>query len=217
MNILRYTLLSDGSSDDALLPILSWLLSLHKVTCPLRPQWADLRRLSPPPKTFRLRIQRSLDLYPCDLLFVHRDAEREPYATRRREIQAALEEAARTSALPPAVCVIPVRMLEAWLLFDERALRRAAGNPNGKRPLELPPLSRLELLPDPKRNLYELLREASGQAGRRRARLSVRDCAKQVPRSIEDFFPLRGLPAFRELEAQIEETVSRQGWTGGEE
>lgn len=33
MNEIRYTLLSDGSSDKALLPILTWLLRLHGVEC----------------------------------------------------------------------------------------------------------------------------------------------------------------------------------------
>ena len=47
------------------------------------------------------------------------------------------------------VLVIPVRMTEAWLLIDELALRRAAGNPNGRNPLDLPALKDLEALPEP--------------------------------------------------------------------
>jgi predicted ATPase len=68
-------------------------------------------------------------------LFVHRDAERELLEKRVAEIHSVVSEAAQTKLVPPVVCVIPVRMQEAWFLFDESALRRAAGNPNGKQPL----------------------------------------------------------------------------------
>lgn len=42
MNDLRYTLVSDGSSDASLLPILNWLLVENGVTLPIRSAWADL-------------------------------------------------------------------------------------------------------------------------------------------------------------------------------
>ena len=90
MRELRYTLVSDGSSDRALLPILSWLLIEHRVLCPIQAEWADLGRLRNPPKTLASRIEWSLDLYPCDMLFVHRDAEiraeRRSYQQRKAEI-----------------------------------------------------------------------------------------------------------------------------------
>jgi hypothetical protein len=41
------------------------------------------------------------------------------------------------------------------------ALRRAAGNPAGRSPLSLPPLSKIEAIPDPKETLHELLRVAT--------------------------------------------------------
>ena len=136
MKELRYTLVSDGSSDRALLPILSWLLDAHGVHYPIQADWADLRRLPDPPKNLASRIEKSLELYPCDLLFVHRDAENCTLARRKAEISEILT--AMSLARPPAVCVVPVRMLEAWLLFDEAALRRASGNPNGRTPPATP-------------------------------------------------------------------------------
>jgi hypothetical protein len=159
---LRYTLLSDGSSDRALLPILSWLLVEQGVRLSIQPAWADLRRLPRPPRPLADRVRTSLDLYPCDLLFVHRDAEGEGYAARKREIQEAL------SGTAPAVCVVPVRMTEAWLLLDEAAIRRAAGNPSGQEELQIPPPADLEALPDPKSLLHGLLREASRSSSRLR-------------------------------------------------
>lgn len=81
MTELRYTLLSDGSSDEVLLPILTWLLRTNGVQCAIQPAWADLRRLRQPPSKLSGRIKTSIDLFPCDLLFVHRDTESAPHTT----------------------------------------------------------------------------------------------------------------------------------------
>ncbi|MEQ9550984.1 MAG: hypothetical protein RIM23_15410 [Coleofasciculus sp. G3-WIS-01] len=125
MKELRYTLLSDGSSDKALLPILTWLLRLHGVECAIQSQWADFRRLPQQPLNHSERIKFSFNLYPCDLLFVHRDAEKEPREKRVAEIQKSVE-GIRESVSVPIICVVPVRMTEAWLLFDKAAIRKAA-------------------------------------------------------------------------------------------
>lgn len=94
MNSLRFRLLSDGSSDRALLPLLTWVLIENGVTCAIQPQWADLRRVRLPERTLTARIEMSVYPFPCDMLFIHRDAETQPWQRRRDEIQAAL------SALP---------------------------------------------------------------------------------------------------------------------
>ena len=99
-------------------------------------------------------------------------------------------------------------MLEAWLLADEAALRRAAGNPNGAIPLSLPRLDALEHIPDPKALLNDLIKEASGLSGRRRKRLHLPALASRVADLTDDFSPLRALPAFPALEAEIERWAS---------
>jgi len=211
MTELSYTLLSDGSSDRALIPILTWVLRQHEVNIAIQPQWADLRRLPAPPRSLSSRIRLSLNLFPCDLLFIHRDAEREPYNIRVEEIQRAVDEVASLASVP-AICVVPVRMQEAWLLFNEIALRVAAGNPNGQNPLHLPPINTLEQLPDPKSILYELLREASGLYGRRRRKFAVRTSARRVSELITDFTPLRVLSAFNALETEVQNVIETQDW-----
>lgn len=212
MKELRYTLISDGVSDRALLPILTWLLQEHCAEYAIQAEWADLRRLPRPPRGLANRIKVALELYDCDLLFVHRDAERDPHAVRVGEIRRALAEVAHCLSLPPAVCVIPVRMQEAWLLFDEFALRQAAGNPHGRQELKLPSLSKVESLADPKKVLHDLLRSASGRTGRRLAQLGVSTCAQRVPQFIKDFSPLRRLPAFNELERELVQTAEANHW-----
>src|ERR1700694_3171165 len=116
MSELAFTVVSDGSSDTMLLPVLTWLLAQHLVH-PFRAQWADLRKLRDPPRRLDERVRVAVDLYPCDLLFIHRDAEREDRQVRVDEIQRSV------TRLDPMVTrwvpVVPVRMQEAWFLFHE--------------------------------------------------------------------------------------------------
>jgi hypothetical protein len=165
---LYFTLLSEGSSDRALLPVLSWSLRQHSSRVFQR-QWADLRRLPRPPRTLEEKVRISLDLYPCNLLFVHRDGDRVGRPHRVEEIKRSLRNAPNQ---PAAVCVVPVRTLEAWFLCDEKAIRMAAGKPAGKAPLSLPPRERIEKIADPKKTLREALEQAAELTGRRRRRSS---------------------------------------------
>jgi hypothetical protein len=212
MKELRYTLITDGPSDEVLLPLLSWLLRENGIRFAIQPAWAELRKLRKPPKKLSERIKVGLDLYPCDLLFIHRDAENETRDVRTTEIDKALKEATTSSKLPPTICVIPVRMQEAWLLFDEAALRRAAGNPAGRIKLRLPHISELEQLPDPKSILHNLIREASELSGRRRKRISVNKQARRLAELINDFSVLRELSAFSALESDVRNIIIKQGW-----
>ena len=203
MDEIRYTLISDGSSDRALLPILTWVLREKVDVRRIQSEWADLGRLPRPPQGLRKRILFAIDLFPCDLLFVHRDAEKQDPETRYREIHNALQEATKLGFQVPAVCVVPVRMTEAWLLFDEPAIRLSAGNPNGKNPLDMPDLSVIEQIPNPKDILFEILREASGLTGRRLKKFNMGECRIRITELISDFSPLRHLSAFQRLENDI--------------
>lgn len=212
MNELRYTLITDGSSDIALIPILTWLLRKRGLRKAIQAEWADLRQIQWRSKpTLADKIRQGLSLYPCELLFIHRDAERETRAKRIGEIEASLAQANLGRMAPQAVCVVPVRMQEAWLLFDENAIKFAAGNRSYPKSLNLPPLKDLESLPDPKTELHERLRLASGLTGRRLRSFSSSRCAQRLP-EFSDFAPLRTLPAFAALEEDIDLIVQRQGW-----
>jgi hypothetical protein len=207
MRQLRYTLLSDGSSDRTLLPVLRWLLEEHCTGCTVDAQFVDTREMPNPPRNLPDRIREAVKRYPCELLFINRDSEKEPPAHRADEINWAVAEAAATVAIPPVVRVIPIRMHEAWLMFDERAIRYAANNPNGNQRLSLPPLKKIESLPDPKEKLYGLLKKASGLTGRRLDRFQPNVQAYQITESIKDFSPLRNLSAFATLEKELQAVI----------
>lgn len=209
MNRLRFTLVSEGSSDRALIPVLIWAIQQH-AEVDIQPRWAELRQLADPPKSLVEKIQVTLELYPCDLLFIHRDADRAGRETRAREIEAAMAAAHQDPATsPPAVCVIPVRALEAWFLFDEQALRHASGNPNGKTPLNLPGWQDIESLSDPKTQLEGIIRAASELEGRRRRRIEAAQAVHRIADLVRDFSPLRNLSAFRAFEEDLRRLLVR--------
>jgi hypothetical protein len=134
-------------------------------------------------------------------------------AHRASEIEQAIEESQLRVSVPqvPIVMVIPVRMTEAWLLFDESSIRYAAGAPNGTIDLELPPLKRCEAIPDPKGCLYASLRTASEKSGRHLKKFNVNAAIHRVTELIVDFSPLRTLSAFQHLELSLVAAIS-QGW-----
>ncbi len=68
------------------------------------------------------------------------------------------------------------------------------------------------MLPDPKRELHEFLKQASGLNRRRLKRFRASQHARRVSEFIDDFSPLRKLPAFTALERDIRRIVQVNGW-----
>ena len=209
MPSLDCTLLADGPSDMALIPIIEWLIRQHVEQTELHCEWADLRRLPTRPRTLADKITGSLELFPCHLLFIHRDAENQDPQLRYDEIAAAMGAMTEQELVIPHVCVVPVRMMESWLLLDEQAIRLAAGNPNGRTQLDLPSPRRIEQSPDCKNLLHMLLATASGLHGRRLKKFSAEGCARQVTQSTRSFEMLRLLPAFQRLETDVCSALAR--------
>ena len=191
----RFTIIGDGPTDRALVPIVTWVL--HQIPSNAKRglvvNFTAAR--GPAGLSLQSRLPVALRDFPSNVFFIHRDAEREPLAARVAEIEAAVRML-RHRFVP----LVPVRMTEAWLLIDIAAIRRAADNPNGTVPLPMPPIARLESLPDPKETCNSLLIQASEKSGRRRERfnrpaeLGFRRI--RIAELIGDFSPLRQLPAF---------------------
>lgn len=198
---LTYTLLSDGTSDATLKFPVNWTLRQFGVKS-FVDQWADLRLHPSESRRLRDKLRVVQEDYPCDLLVVHRDSERKSLAARLDEIK---RELLRAAVEVRAVCLVPVRMTEAWLLHDEQAIRRAAGNPGGRAPITLPVVSAVERESNPKMVLRRALLDASEARGRRRKQ-KARDFALmrfRVAELITDWAPLRRLPAFNQFEDML--------------
>ena len=214
MKLLRHTLISDGSTDANLIPIINWTLK-EAGNIPLaQGVRAEFWRLPQPPQTLEDRIRKAVEFFPCEVLFIHRDAEKELPDSRQSEIRKAVLAAESEGCRVPAVTIVPVRMLEAWLLFDEYAIRQAAGNPSGRRPLNLPALKKIENRPDPKEDLREALEAASELTGRRLKKFNAAQAFSRIVDYLEDFSPLRQLPAYLAFESAVRR-ASASGWAPG--
>jgi hypothetical protein len=202
---VQYVLRTDGTSDRLLTYPIDWLLRQYIGEEVVEGQWVVPDALDCKAKGLTEEMRAILNRYPCDLLFIHRDAEKQNPEFRYQEIADAMTE---IGTKVPHICVVPVRMTEAWLLFDQNAIRHASKNPNGKVNLVLPPKKRWESLPDPKQILNELLLTAADLPARRHngRRLSV--WVQEMPEFITDYSPLRGLDAFDRLEADIRNFVT---------
>jgi len=214
MNVLRHTLVSEGTTDANLIPIIDWTLRETGGIPLSEGVRAEFWRLPEPPDGPVERFVKAAELFPCDVLFIHRDADKLSLDARVEEIREAFAKAKQRGVQLPAVAIVPVKMLEAWLCFDEQAVRKAAGNPNGTVPLCLPPLRRVETRPDPKDELKQALRAASQLTGRRLKKFSTATAFWRIVDWIEDFSPLRELPAFRSFEKSIQR-LKENGWKSG--
>jgi hypothetical protein len=213
MREIRFTLLCDGTSDKALIPIISWLLRDLLPHVLLQSQYADFGFLKNPPPSSALdqRMVKAVSLYPCDILFVHRDAEKEAFQTRKDEILRFYQKINNTFS-EKLVPVVPVRMMETWLLIDEKALKMAAGNRNYAKNIVLPRPKNLESLAEPKDYLHNLLKEVSGLKGRKLQNLKVSQTVHLIADSIENYSQLRQLPAFQQLEKDVINVLTELGF-----
>lgn len=215
MPIIECALLSEGSSDKVLIPILQWLLRVYAPNNPSSVEWVDLLRCRRKPATMVEKITAALDLYRCHLLFIHRDSDGKDPGMRYGEIKDAIASLPHKTRSLPYICVVPICMTEAWLLTDEAAIRSAAGNPNGTVSLALPPLQRIETIPDPKEQLCDLLRKASGMRGRRLKRFNNGLGVQRVAGYMNDFRKLRALSAFQRLELDLKAMLQHLGFCAG--
>lgn len=202
MRIVKYTLLADGRSDQSLLPIIQWVIEEHFPDLSLQSAFA-VDGIPPISAGLRRRAQAAAALYRGDVLFVHRDAERDGYKVRIAELNEALN-GVETVYVP----VIPVRMTEAWLLGDESAIRRAAENPRGRVELQLPTRERWESLPDPKAILFGALHRAADRPARRP--IDEHRCRSRVAElTAGGFSHLRSLASFASFENDVVRVFSK--------
>ncbi|MEQ1571805.1 MAG: hypothetical protein ABMA64_39630 [Myxococcota bacterium] len=193
---MRALLLGEGNTDRCLLPALRWVLRTA-TDAAWSVDFVDPSRLGGAPDL----ASKVLQVEPCDLLFIHRDRDRSTVEQRLAEIATAAPDRLH-------VPVVPIRMMEAWLLLDERAIRTAAGRPAGKEPLNLPPAGAVERDADPKDTLKAALLKACG-SGRARSRFRADAAVYRVADLIEDWAGHRRLEAFQRLETDVAAALSQ--------
>ncbi|MER7941785.1 DUF4276 family protein [Streptomyces sp. NPDC094473] len=161
---VRVLFIGEGTSDNGLVPHVEAIAARHGTTISVTVP--DFGLLRPPPGHSvpdKLRAAQKLG-GSYELVIVQRDADRGPAQDRRDEIAAAV---AKEWPDVRHIAVVPVRMLEAWLILDEKCIRQVAENPRGRVPLDLPKGIAAEKIADPKKLLKETLARASEYKGRR--------------------------------------------------
>lgn len=197
----KYVLVSDGSSDRALLNIINHCLEKN-FNHTFDGTRAELGRIGvEKTKSLAKKITVAIEWYEPHFVVVHRDAENQGIQKRIEEIEVAVSQLAGSQM--SFVKIIPIKMTEAWLLIDEMAIRRAAGNPNGKMPLQLPAIDKLETLSNPKEILQGLIKEASGLSGRRLRDMNVQQSIQLIPEFLTNFDPLNGLESYRHFQGEV--------------
>lgn len=196
-----------------MLPILEWVLGQYlSASTAIESSWVDISRL-PRGKisTPRDKLRSAVDIYPCDILFIHRDEDGIGWAQRSDEIDRWFTEAELVKAVSP-IPVIPIRMSEAWLLVDEKAIRSAASNPNGQTPLNLPKIHEVEGIADPKKLLFHVLVTASGLSGRKRKQFDRNYARRAIANHMTQQALLRHLMAFQKLDSKVRDICQERDW-----
>lgn len=167
----RVLFIGEGSSDNGLVPHVEAIAVRKGLDVSVTvPDFGLLRLPTGHAVPDKLRATRALG-GGYDLAVVQRDADRGPAQDRRDEIERAV--GAEWPGLRH-VAVVPVRMLEAWLLLDEACLRQVAENPRGRVSLDLPKGIAAEKIADPKQLLKDSLARASEYKGRRLSQFQKR-------------------------------------------
>lgn len=147
----------------------------------------------------------------ANLFIVHRDADGAGVAARRNEISKAFLDL-EPDLSTDYVCMIPVRMLEAWLLACPRLINRVAGSKFEDSSIKcLPALKQLESKVAAKDLLLEALCEASGVQGGRLASFKKRffEMRARLTEDLEVDGPQNQLPSYAAFRDDLRSFATR--------
>jgi hypothetical protein len=212
MSELTYTFIGDGSSDKALMNIIRWLINDIYPELPVSEHYADFRHFPNPPNKGDVfnQINFAEEYYPFDVLIYHRDAEENTKSIiqkRKEEVYSAIK--ANQELVSKVVCVVPIVMMESWLLFNETSIKKASGNKNYSGSMELPSISKVEAINDPKTYLHNLLKTVSCKKKRNLKQFNVHEAVHLVAENINDFSPLRQLTSFQCFEQDLKNCIDK--------
>ena len=201
--IIRFLLVCEGSSDDALVHHIQRLLIESGATEADGVPFHSRTRLTDSGTPLANKVREGLKLSDSpNLLFIHRDADHhcDTHAAgaekRYEEIVTAVQSASHGGRY---VGIVPVRMTEAWLLVDECAIRQVAGSPHGRQDLGLPSVSKIETITKPKKLLEEVLFRAGspkGQRNKKKFREKFGEHRRQLIESLPVGGPLKHLDSW---------------------
>ncbi len=207
---ISFLLIGEGTSDLRLIDHIESIFIDEGFT-EVSGEAPDLGRFNPPAgRDTKSKLGCLLQNFPqFDVIFIHRDADNAGAAAREREIAEAAAELISSEKIIP---IIPVTMLETWLLADIDTLKRIAGNVNYKgTPNNLPPANRLENIKDAKQLLLDTLCTLSGTQGTRLQKFKKRfpEMRARLTYDLDPNGPINELSSYRELRFRISALANR--------
>ncbi|QEY70958.1 DUF4276 family protein [Pseudomonas denitrificans (nom. rej.)] len=201
---INFILTGEGTSDLRLVDHIETIL-INEGFSEVSGEAPDLRLFEPPiGNSVRDKLVTLARNYPsADVFFVHRDADGAGLIAREREI---LDSAQNIISADKVIPVIPVTMLETWLLADTQALKRVAGNQSFRGNIE--PLSRhrnLETIANSKQVLLEALCLISETEGARLRKFKNRfqDMRARLTYDLDPEGPVNNLDSYRNFRTLI--------------
>jgi hypothetical protein len=161
----------------------------------------------------RCILQASQEACHCHALLVHNDADRLEYNEAKRQRFEPGLQLVRTcggEVCQHLVPVIPVRMIEAWMLADSNALKNVLGTNLDQQTLGLPRRAALvETIADPKYRLNEIIRKINAAAGsRRRQPINLNAKLEPLARQV-DLNRLFEVPSYRAFVNDLTKTLEQ--------
>ncbi|WP_374979788.1 hypothetical protein PSGK_27235 [Pseudomonas solani] len=204
--IINFSFICEGSSDSSLIEHIKTILiecgaSEVSGDCP---NFTLLRNEIG--KDIKSRVDAALRLNSeTNLLFIHRDADNAGRDARLEEIRAATAHIPGSIKIIP---IIPVTMLETWLLADEELIKIAAENRNYTGDLDIPRIGRLENIADPKALLFEKIKKASEKTGRKLEKFNIYEARHYLVQNIEPHGPIRQLQSHIDFIADTNNAIA---------
>ncbi|TSP10871.1 hypothetical protein [Cupriavidus campinensis] len=202
---INFVLTGEGTSDLRLVEHIESLL-VEEGFAEASGEAPDLSLFNPPiGRSVKDKLRALAIHYPnVDVIFVHRDADGDGEEPRLREIYAAAEHIGPERIVP----IIPVTMLETWLLADQKIIKRVAGNVAHKGDIPcIPSLARLEGVVDAKQILLEALCHVSNTQGARLKRFKARypEMRARLTFDLDPLGPVGHLPSYQKFRARVQE------------
>jgi hypothetical protein len=208
---VSFILIAEGSSDLRLVEHIERIL-IEEGFEEARGEAPDLGRFQQPiGTTVKEKLQAVVKYFPsAEIVFIHRDADNAGVEARRGEIMAA---ALGVISMDKIVPIIPVKMLETWLLADRELISRVAGGRDPQTELSsLPPIRQLESKSQTKSILQDALCEASGlkrdsQLSAFRKRFS--EMRARLVLDLDPDGPVRQLSSYKTFRESIRQVVQK--------
>ncbi|MGQ7861000.1 hypothetical protein ACUN0G_17140 [Pseudomonas sp. 32A] len=201
---IRFVLTGEGSSDLRLVEHIQTIL-IDEGFSEVSGEIPDLGLFRPAVgRSVRDKLVALAKYYPhADVIFVHRDADNVGAAVRETEISGACEGIVELDRI---ISIVPVTMLETWLLADADAIKRVAGNSGRRGGINcIPATRRLEDARDTKQILMDALCEASETQGARLGKFKKRfsEMRARLTVDLDPNGPVQELPSYQVFRQKI--------------